>query len=231
MAVSVAEHPYLISQLMAMAQIRLALGLLRKVDGPAFGWEERLGNRAFYQGFLAAFQNDPWPAARDPEAAPMVETLTRIHRRFADGLVEKSPCEWTPEALSHSWDVAVSGEVPTDDASAAIGSESIIHTVRLWQRMLVDSELTALVLQARAEQAASRDGEWPARLANLESSVCPGHFYSYRRSGGVTLAFEGKAPVEDRQGLALPLTFRGVPPPTPTATPRPAATPTPSPKR
>lgn len=231
---SLAEQPFHMSQAIALVQVRLVVGLLRKVDGPAFGWERRLRDHAFYQAFLAGFQNDPWPAATDPDAAPTVETLTRIYRRFADGLIEKTPCEWTAASLEHSWDVAVSGENPPDevmswlmDVGASRFPESIMRTLQQWQRLLVDSELTELVLQARAEKAASREGEWPARLVDLESSVCPGRFYSYRRSGGVAISLEGRLRAEDREGLVLPLSFRGAPPPTPTPTP-PAATPTPS---
>jgi hypothetical protein len=232
LAGSLAEQPYLISHLIVIPQLRLVVGLLRKVDGPAFGWEQRLAERAFYEAFLVALQNDPWPAAREPEIGPTVETIARIYRRFVEGLIEKSPCSWTRDGLAHSWEVAVSGEKSPDDMIATVSSESIIDMLRRWQRLLIDSEMTALVLQARAEKAASREREWPARIPNLESSVCPGRFYSYRRAGGVTLAFEGTIPGEDR-GLVLPVTFRGAPPTTPTATPTvtrmpPPLTPTPA---
>jgi hypothetical protein len=225
LAASLAERPNLISHMIVINHIRLVVGLLRKIDGPTFGWEARIRHPAFYGGFLAAFQNDPWPRAANPEVAPLVETMTRIYRRFADGLIERSPCDWTSADLAHSWEVAVSGEKSPDDMIASIASDSIINMVRRWQRLLVDSELTALVLEARAERAASREGEWPGRLSNLESSVCPGRFYSYRRAGGVTLAFGGEPPADDR-GLVLPMTFRGAPP----RTPVPALTPTPTPR-
>ena len=97
---------------------------------------------------------------------------------------------------------------------ATTGSENSLDSLNRWHRHLLDAELTALVLEARGEKAASRDGAWPARLENLESSVCPGSFWGYQRSssGDVTLAFEGRAPAVDR-GLILPLTFRSAPPP------------------
>jgi hypothetical protein len=225
LAASLAEQPYLISQLMATGQARLIIGLLRKVNAPAFGWEQRLRQRAFYEAFLAAFQNDPWPSAADPEIAPTVETVTRIYRRFADGLADKSPCDWSKETLTHAFEVAASAEKSPDDVIATIAWDSIVDMIPRTQRLLLDSELTALVLQARAEKAASREGEWPERLPNLESAVCPGRFYSYRRAGGVTIAFDGPVPSEQR-GLVLPMTFHGAP--APTATPTSTPTPTPS---
>ena len=219
LAASLGDQPYLISQLIALTQVRLVVGLLRKVDAPAFGWEQRLRQQPFYAAFLAAFQNDPWPVAADPERAQTVETITRIYRRFADGLAEKSACEWTRETMTRSFQVAASAEDASDETIASVAWDSIVDMIPRAQRLMLDSELTALVLQARAEKAASREGEWPARLPDLESSVCPGRFYSYRRAGGITLSLEGPLPAEDRHGLVLPMTFRGPPPPTPTPTP------------
>ena len=74
---SLAEQPFLISNLVAIHQVRLIVGLLRKVSVPALGWEERLRSRAYYEAFLAAFQNDPWPAVKDRQADPAVQTLFR----------------------------------------------------------------------------------------------------------------------------------------------------------
>jgi hypothetical protein len=231
-AESLADQPYLISQLIATIQARLVVGLLRKVDAPAFGWEQRMRQRGFFEAFLAAFQNDPWPAASDPQVAPVVETVTRIYRRFAEELAERSACDWTKDTLRHSWLVAISAENAPDAAIEKSIWDSIVDMLPRAQRLMLDSELTALVLEARAEKAASREGEWPARLPNLESSVCPGRFYSYRRAGGgVTIAFEGPVPADERRGLVLPATFRGLPPPTRTPTPSPASTPTPTPAR
>src|SRR5262249_32850916 len=99
---SEADRPELISQLTATAQARLAVGLLRKVHGPAYGWESRLREGEFFQSFLAALQNDPLMVSDDPERAVEIETLVRIYHRFADGLVERSACTWTREDLEHS---------------------------------------------------------------------------------------------------------------------------------
>ena len=227
---SLAARPELLSQLMAMVQARLAVGLLRKVRAPAYGWETRLRQGEFLQGFLAAFQNDAWPSADHPGMAGDAETLSRIYRRFAEGLVERSPCAWTATDLQHSWDVAISGETDPNEMVLTIPSDSIIRWLMRSYRLLFDSELTALVLDARAERAASRDDEWPSRLPDLESHVCPGRFYVYARTVGMTLTFEGPAPGTGEPTLNLPPTFRGAPAPTRTPTPTPtraALTPTP----
>jgi hypothetical protein len=230
---SLAVRPELLSQLMVLTQARLAVGLLRKVRAPAYGWETRLREGVFFQAFLTAFQNDDWPAADQPGMAERVELVSRIYRRFADGLLERSACAWTAPDLQRSWDVAISGE-DEPDLEITISSDSIIRMLMRSYRLVFDSELTALVLDARAERAASREDEWPVRLPDLESKVCPGRFYVYRRAGGMSLAFDGPAPGTGEPNLTLPASFRGASAPTRTPTPRPtrppsALTPTPTP--
>lgn len=226
---SLAERPELLSQTVATNQARFAVGLLRKLRAPGYGWESRLREAQFFSAFLASFQNDPWAAAESANTPEDVETVARIYRRFADGLIERSACAWRREDLQHAWDVAISGEPDPTEIEITQFPESIVAMVRRSYRLLLDSELTALILEARAERDASREDEWPARLANVGSAACPGRFYTYRRAGGVTISLEGPVPPEEDRGLALPLTFRGAPPPTRTPTPRPATTVTPTP--
>lgn len=227
---SFASRPELIGQLIVAAKLKLIVGLLRKIDDPAFGWEERLRERGFFHAFLVAIQNDTWPASSDPEMQPTVEAITRIYRRFADSLVEGEACEWTTDSVQRAFDVAKSGEGGAEDLMSIV-TPNYVEMVLRWRKVLLDSELTALVLQARGEKAASREGAWPPKLLDLESAVCPRSFYSYKRNGGVVIAFEGKAPGEESAGLKLPMTFRGSPPPTPTPTATPALTPTSTPHR
>ncbi len=197
------------------------------------GGRRGCGEGEFLQGFLAAFQNDAWPSADHPGMAGDAETLTRIYRRFADGLVARSPCAWTATDLQHSWDVAISGETDPNEIVLTISSDSIIRRLMRLYRFLFDSELTALVLDARAERAASREDEWPSRLPDLESQVCPGRFYRLRAHGRNDAAFEGPAPGTGEPTADLPPTFHGAPAPTRTPTPTPTAaaalTPTPPP--
>lgn len=226
---SVSARPEMVSELMAMGQARLAVGLLRKIRTPAYGWETRLREGEFPQRFLTAFQNDAWPAADHPGMAENVEMLGRIYRRFADGLIARSPCAWTTPDLQEAWEVAISGETNPDDIEITIDSDAVIRMLLKSYRLLLDSEMTALILDARAERAASREDQWPSGLPNLESQVCPGRSYRYERNGGMTLAFVGAAPGSSDSTLTLPLAYRGAPPPTPTPTRTLAPTPTPTP--
>ena len=227
-----ASRPELVSQMIVVAEARLVVGLLRKVDAPAFEWVERLRRTEFYMAFLAALQNDPWYFANEPELQDHAAAMARINRRVIESLASEGSCDWTMAGLRQSFEIARSGEPGDVEILSEIASDNSIDMLLRWQRLRLDAELTALVVEARGEKAASRTDEWPARLANLESSVCPGQSYAYKRAAGVTLTFEGRPPGGEPRGLMLPLSFRAPPPPTPTATPRPVVlTPTPPPHR
>jgi CubicO group peptidase (beta-lactamase class C family) len=83
-------------------------------------------------------------------------------------------------------------------------------------------QLTALVLDARAERAASRRRAWPARLNGIGAGVCPGEVWSYRPSedGTAAFAFEGRIG-ETSAPLRLPLRFTAGSPSAPTPRPEP----------
>jgi len=218
---SLATRPEMVSQILVQSASRMVAGLLRKVDGPATGWVERLRGRGGFESFLAALQNDAWHLAGDPEVLEAIQGMTRVQRRFVGNLAARDPCGWTRRDLDQSWKAAASGEPAEVESMATMGSENSLDSLNRWHRHLLDAELTALVLEARREKAASRESAWPARLENLESSVCPGSFWGYQRSssGDVTIVFEGRAPEVDR-GLVLPLTFRSAPPPEATRAPQ-----------
>jgi hypothetical protein len=205
---SLAFRSDMASQILVPNAARMVVGLVRKIDSPAWGWMERFRRRGLFESFLVAFQNDAWHFAGDAEILEAVQGMTRVNRRFVESLAARDPCGWTREDLDHGWTVAVSGEPGDVEILATIASENALDWLNRWHRYLLDAELTALVLEARGERAASREGLWPERLMNLESSVCPGKFFRYQRSpSGVVLAFEGQSPAVGR-GLILPLSFR-----------------------
>src|SRR5689334_5294203 len=46
---SIASRPELIAHLIMVAKLKWIVGLLRKIDDPAFGWESRLRERGFFR--------------------------------------------------------------------------------------------------------------------------------------------------------------------------------------
>jgi len=226
LAESLASRPEIISHVLLLQETRSVVGILRKVDAPALEWVERLRGRGFFEACLAACQNEGWHRGWDrPEQAA---AISRVARRFTDGLLEKGPCVWSRDELAHRLEVAASAEEPEYEAIAADALGSFVDVLSRWYRLLLDEELTALVLESRGERAASRDRAWPVQLQRLDSEVCSGERWSYKRAanggGSAALSYEGRAPDADARGLVLPLSFRAIPPPTPT----PPSTPTPT---
>ncbi len=232
LAQSMASRPELMPQLIALPGARFATGVLRKLDVAALGWEDRMRSRALFAAYLAACQNDHWMFQRteDKWVQEFNAAAARMNARIIDGLSARSACDWSQDALRHAWDVAASGESANAQVIGGIPSDILLDGLSRWHRFLLDCELTALVLEARAEKAASREGAWPSKLRDLESSVCPGSFWSYRleKDGTVAFAFGGQAPPQgETHGAVLPLTFRaGTARPTPTRTPLTRPTPT-----
>lgn len=228
-----ASRPDVISHVIAMTETKYVVGILRKVDAPALEWTERMRGRGFFEAYLAALQNEAWHRLGDPDLSDQAPVVSRVARRFAEGLLEKGPCVWSRDELHHRMEVAASAEEPPYEVIAIDSLDDFVGILARWYRLLLDEELTALVLEARGERAASRDRAWPPQLLRLDSDVCSGERWSYRRSanGSVALSYEGHAPDSEPRGLVLPLSFRALPPPTPTPTRSPAGptlTPTPA---
>jgi hypothetical protein len=225
---AISSRPELISQLIVVAVARLEVGALRKLDTPAYGWADRLRDGRLFSAFLAAFQNQVWS---DPEITDLTGNagaFGRALRQTAEEFQERDLCAWTPEKLRETWTRAIRDEVPEDDPMAEMLIPNVLRSFERWRRFLVDAELTALVLDARTERAASRQHAWPEKLLSVGAGVCPDGGWSYRPSGKGTahFAFERRI-VEDPSGATkLPLTFTaGFPTP---PTPRP---PKPTPRR
>lgn len=216
------SRPELLCQLIVAAAAKIHVGVLRKVDSPAYGWADRLRGRRFYRAFLTAFQNEVWA---DPEVQDLTGeagTYGRILREVAEELYDRDVCSWTPEKLKETWSRTVREESREEVALANIAMPNLIESYDRFRRFLVDAELTALVLDARAERAASRRRAWPDRLNEIGAGVCPNELWTYRASedGTATFAFEGRIG-ETLAPLRLPLRFTAGSPsaPTPRAQP------------
>ncbi|HZI65887.1 MAG TPA: alpha/beta hydrolase [Thermoanaerobaculia bacterium] len=205
----VSSRPELISQLITVAAAKLHVGALRKLDDPAQGWADRVRDGEFYARFLAAFQNQVWQTSRD------VQDLTgesgafgRILRKMVAAFQEGDLCAWTAERLQETWARAAQGESTEEEMLATIAAPNLMDSFLRWRRHRIDSELTALVLDARSERAGSPRRAWPAKLPAAGARVCPNEPWSYRpaRNGTATFAFEGRIS-ESSAPLQLPLRF------------------------
>jgi hypothetical protein len=214
---SLASRPELISQINALTVARLQAGTLRKIDALSPGWPQRLRSRDLLSGNVAALENEVWLVAQNPEdLSDEISRSGRVFRKVAGGLDYDDLCRWTSPFLTNLVLSTWEEEAGSAEVLAGFTKANILAGLSRWPRFLLESELTALVLDARAERAASRLHAWPKKLLNVESSVCPPQQWSYRaaNNGTMTIRFEGKLPEFEAGGLRLPLAFTaGIPVP------------------
>jgi len=222
------RRPESLAYVLVVSDAKLIAGAIRKVDSPAYGWAERLRSLSLLSGFYAAFQNQAWysPAQGD-DLTGKAGAYGRFLREMIEEVRRMDLCDWTPERLdearTRSW-----RELQTE-GNFVPAAPNQLESFQRWRRYVVEAELTALILDARAERAAARDHSWPEKLSTLGAGVCGGAGWSYRRSanGTATFAFEGRLAERESRALQLPMTFTAGTPVTPT--PRPASKPTPRP--
>jgi hypothetical protein len=210
---AVSARPELISQLIAVAAAKITVGVLRKLDSPAYGWADRLRGGDLFSAYLASFQNQVWYSS-DVYSSD-VRDLTgeagaygRVLRNVAEEFEQRDLCSWTPDRMQESWNRAVQNE-SRDGALIEMAVPNLLESFARWRRFQIDAELTALVLDARAERAASRRRDWPSKLHSIGASVCPGEPWTYRNAGNgtATFAFEGRITESPSAALRLPLGF------------------------
>ncbi len=221
---SLSARPELISQLIVLAAARLEVGALRKLDTPAYGWADRLRDGHLFSGFLVAFQNEVWFVSEVQDLTGEAGAYGRALRQIAEEFQQGDLCGWTPEKLHETRSRSFHEQFPEDDPMADLQGPNLMEGFGRWRRFLVDAELTALVLDARATRAASRRQAWPEKLMSVGRGVCPDAGWSYRPSakGTAAFAFEGRLVEGDSVALRLPLALTaGVPIPPAPQTPKP----------
>ncbi|MEO8190614.1 MAG: hypothetical protein ABI682_09735 [Acidobacteriota bacterium] len=205
-------RPELISQLIAAALGKAQVGALRKIDAPAFGWPERLRGGPFVAFCLASFENETWfSASGAQDLRGQAGAMGRARRRTADEVRRRSWCGWRKSELAAIWTAAVEAEMPDDEEGRSLGDimfPNILNALLRARRLDVDAELTALVVDARIERAASRRRNWPRRLVT-GTGVCPDQPWTYVVSENGTARIRLGATVENPEGPSfhLPLDF------------------------
>ena len=218
---AVRSRPELISQLILLAVAKVQLGVLRKVEVPAFAWTDRLRGGAVLDGYLAAFENQVWFMSAD------VSDLTgsrgasgRILRRVGESFRAESLCAVSRKTLEDE-----AAEAQRQEAEYAHELESsgenisnLVDGFLRLRRYEVDAELTALVIDARMEREASRRHRWPDKLLSVGRGACPEQKWSYRalENGTARFAFEGRIAESESPALRMPFEFvagKPLPPP------------------
>lgn len=216
-------RPEVISQLILLAIAKPLVGVLRKIEVPAYGWPDRLRDGSVMQAFLAALENQVW--FRDSPASDLTgkdggygRLLQRVGEEFRSGDL----CRWTGGSLEELVDGVLREERQLDDEQPLVDANLPDLLLRI-RRYEIDAELTALVIDARLERDASRRRRWPAKLLSAGTGVCPEQKWTYRafENGTARVAMESRVAESESPALRLPLEFfAGKPVPAPK---RPAA--------
>jgi len=204
---SLLTRPDLISHLIAIAVARFEAGVLRKIDSPAFGWSERLRSPSFSPaGYEEALVSEAWFLSSEDHAV----SYARAWRLFIDILERRPLCAWSDDAIAIAHEEAAM-ELSEDEQRVvfAIASPNLNNGLLRARLVAVDAELTALILDARAERVALRRPRWPAKLLTVGTGVCPEAKWTYRALPDGTARFRFESHLEGPEGVPfrLPLEF------------------------
>jgi hypothetical protein len=208
---AVLSRPELISQLIAIAVARFQAGVLRKIDSPAFGWSERLRKGlGGLTGYQAALQNEAWILSAEDAGDRISIEEARAAGRYIESLAQTSVCAWSETDFEAARDAAAA-EIESEEVRYVfleIRSGNFPDGLKRARRAAVDAELTALILDARAERMAVRRPRWPANLRTLQTGVCPEAQWTYEvlRNGTAHFALRTRI-AADSTPFHLPLEF------------------------
>ncbi|MEP6767360.1 MAG: hypothetical protein ABJC61_01735 [Acidobacteriota bacterium] len=213
---SLASRPDLMSHLIVVAVARLQAGALRKVDSPAYGWSDRLRDGNLFAGYFTALQNEFWWNPDHRDLTGEAGAVGRVWRNLAERLQGGDVCRWTAASVNDAWYEAFASEIPDEEERLLdiTATPNLKDSFFRWRRYLIDSELTALILDARAERANSRRHDWPEKLLTAGRGVCSEGKWSYRvaPNGTATIALKSDAGEPGSAPLRLPLAFTaGIP--------------------
>lgn len=230
---SLLEDPLLIEQLIAIAETRGALGLLRKIDSPPEPWRDRLFEDDFRERFLEALTFEGWVLAQVGESEHTVsrgqglldrtvETLAgpyvryrlavvsdRHRRQMEDFSRVRVLCD---ENLGR-FGPSLEAPLPWWQRAIPDPLPDFTGSIERLARLEVDLEMTAKILEIEAMRRAGDEG-WPERIPGIErSSVCPDDSWTYSRApaGSVSLGFDRELSWSDGPGLELPTRFVATP--------------------
>jgi hypothetical protein len=228
LTMSLADSPILISQMIAVADVRLVAGALRQIDDVPVGWRDRLSQHDLRRSVTTALKYEGWYWTQldDPGdltsltgvASKLVRSVVAPYVRYclADISDEYRKRLANLERLRAicDYDLAARGAdlnvpVPRWNLIAGIMTPTLDGTLRRLARVELDLELTSKLIEldlARRENG----GEWPPVLPGIQDSVaCPrdGWVYEVSPAGAMTLAFNREVIWPDTRGLKLPARF------------------------
>jgi hypothetical protein len=208
---SLVGRPELVSQMLAIAVARLQAGALRKGPFPVDPWVDRLRFGELRSSLMTSIADDAVFAAisvrHDLKRSPDFAAFLAGMRGLRDSFANLDPCSFSEKEAGEFWKPLFQGSVSGTLAEIAVPNLS--STVFRLFRLLVESELTARVLEARTLRLP--DGTRPSQTPAPESRVCPASSWTYSvgGDGSLTISFAGRfADWPYSPPLKLPLSYR-----------------------
>jgi hypothetical protein len=220
------EIPELKCQLIALAVARMEVGALRKVEVDENVWRARLTEHDFKQSVFDTQLLDLWPSAARYRQLEEIEDRSeksafkrlknKLEKPYADivwsDASEKMGSAYlrvkeAPVMDRRLWDAGVQPEKNASDILVSIAMPNLMDSFRRVDRLVIESELTDKILQARSLRR-ENNLRWPAAVAGIEATRFPGARWIYAVSpqGTMTLSLS-EEPKWGASGLVLPCRF------------------------
>jgi hypothetical protein len=209
---SLRDRPDVLSQLIAIAVARLQVGLARRISVDPASWLKRFADHDYRSSLLQAVEMESIAQLRQlPTGSSRWERASRVaflelRRTFLVNLrdlpvVDGPVGNLDPPFLKHEFPGTLGV------MAATLPQDNLANAVRRVDHLIIDTELTERILQARMLKASL--GQWPTEIPNFNVSRMTGaHWiYSVSADGRLTVSLSRDLNWEGQPGLMLPLCY------------------------
>jgi hypothetical protein len=213
---SLRDRPDIVSQLIAISVARMQTGLVRRISIDPVAWHERLVDHDYRASLLRAIEVESIAALRRlPIGSSRWDRASRadfldLRRSFLVGLrnsqVSDGPIESTARLDRLSEKARSLGAI-----IQAMGMPNLAMAMRRVDSLIVDSELSERILEARLLR--DRLGHWPGALPGDGVSRLSGGRWNYtvEGDGRMRISFSRDLQWGDQKGIVLPALYESDP--------------------
>lgn len=210
---SLRNRPEVISQLIAITAARMQMGLARRLLVDPDQWRRRFADHDYRASLLQAMKVEAVGRLRYfPSGSSAWDRASRadfldLQRVFLVGLRDSRVSDEPLNSLTRS----DQSENPKSPGAivAMIALPNLANALRRVDRLIIDTELTDLILLARMGKASL--GRWPTDLpGSIESRMAGARWLcSVGADGRLAISFTKQPRWQDQHGLILPLRYDG----------------------
>jgi len=225
---SLRGDPFLISQLIAVADARLITGALRQIENPSAVWRERMFEHDFRDSFTDALKYEGWHWTKIEDTSAYaglsgvakrvminvakpyfklcMADVSDVYLERLENLDEVTAiCDYDLSSRQADLDIPI----PRWNLFGGLVVPNLGNALDRLARLEVDLELTARLLDLEQRRLEGR-GSWPDFLSDGEASIaCPKDRWVYEATddGSMTLALSRELSWSELRGHKLPTTF------------------------